>query len=724
MPATALELWGGIECSISRVGEAFVSQLAMGGHRERPADLERVAALGIRTLRYPVLWEDTVSAVGAEPRWQHADAALAQLAGLGIDCVAGLVHHGSGPPGTSLVDPGFAEGLAEHAAAVAERYPWISQYTPVNEPLTTARFACLYGLWYPHLRDDRAFARALVNQCRGTVLAMRAVRRVNPAARLVQTEDLGRCHSTAPLRYQAEFENARRWITWDLLCGRVDRAHPLWGFLTGAGVSADELAWFADNPCPPGIIGINHYVTSDRFLHHRAERFPPCFRGGNGRERYADLEAVRMLSPPGPGLAGLLREAWQRYGLPLAVTEAHLACTREEQLRWLAGVWRAAERARAEGIDVRAVTPWALFGSFDWDSLMTDVRGHYEPGAFDVRGPAPRPTAVARLVADLAAGRAPECAHLLASPGWWERPERLAYRRTPVVAPPGARLRAGNGAKARPLLITGARGTLGQAFGRICALRGLPCIVLGRDALDIADAASVAAALARHRPWAVVNAAGYVRVDAAEHDREHCFRDNVEGPANLARACAAHDLPLVTFSSDLVFDGETSVPYVETDAVRPLNVYGQSKAHADAAVLAGHAGALVIRTSAFFGPWDDYNFVTTTLRALGRGERLVLADTGTVSPTYVPDLVDATLDLLLDGEHGLWHLNNRGVVSWLDFAREAAARANVAAAGLGTGPRPGAAGAPRPAYSAMTSGRGVLLPSLEDALRRYLAATR
>jgi dTDP-4-dehydrorhamnose reductase len=723
MPASALQLWGGIECSISRVGDAFVSQLAMGGHHERPGDLDLVANLGIRTLRYPVLWEEVASAVGAEPRWERADAAIAKLAALGVECIAGLVHHGSGPAGTSLVDPGFAPGLAAHAAAVAERFPWIGHYTPVNEPLTTARFACLYGLWYPHLRDDRAFARALVNQCRGTVLAMRAVRRVNPAARLVQTEDLGRCHSTEALRYQADFENERRWLTWDLLCGRVDRAHPCWGFLVGAGVPRGELIWFADNPCPPDVIGINHYVTSERFLHHRVERFPPCVRGGNGRQRYADVEAVRVLSPAGPGLAGVLREAWQRYGRPLAVTEAHLACTREEQLRWLDDVWQTAQQARTEGIDVRAVTPWALFGSFDWDSLMTNVRGHYEPGAFDVRGPVPRPTALARLIADLAAGREPGCVHLLATPGWWRRPERLVYPRA-AAAPERTERRGAPAKPDRPLLITGARGTLGQALGRICGLRSLACVVLARDELDIADPASVAAALTRYRPWAVVNAAGYVRVDAAETDRAHCFRDNVEGPANLASACAGHDLPLVTFSSDLVFDGESAVPYVETDVVRPLSVYGQSKARADEAVLSRHPGALVIRTSAFFGPWDAYNFVTTTLRTLGRGERLVLADTGTVSPTYVPDLVNATLDLLLDGERGLWHLNNRGVVSWLDFAREAAARANVAFAEPGAEPPPGAAGAPRPAYSAMTSGRGVLLPSLEDALGRYFAATR
>src|SRR5690606_310483 len=150
--------------------------------------------------------------------------------------IVGLVHHGSGPPGTSLVEDGFATGLAAHAAQVARRYPWASAYTPVNEPLTTARFSGLYGIWYPHGRDAALFARALVNECRATVLAMRAIREVNPAAKLVQTEDLGRIYSTPSLAYQADMENERRWVTWDLLCGRIDPQAPMMRFLQSCGI--------------------------------------------------------------------------------------------------------------------------------------------------------------------------------------------------------------------------------------------------------------------------------------------------------------------------------------------------------------------------------------------------------------------------------------------------------------------------------------------------------
>jgi dTDP-4-dehydrorhamnose reductase len=275
---------------------------------------------------------------------------------------------------------------------------------------------------------------------------------------------------------------------------------------------------------------------------------------------------------------------------------------------------------------------------------------------------------------------------------------------------------------ARPLLITGAQGTLGHAFVRLCGVRGLHGAALSRAELDIADPDAVDAALDRHRPWAVVNAAGYVRVDSAEQDRERCFRENVEGPAILASACASRGLPIVTFSSDLVFDGRSAVPYVETDAVSPLSVYGESKARADREVLASHPDALVVRTSAFFGPWDAHNFLTRTLQTLRDGGIVSLSDTGTVSPTYIPDLVNATLDLLLDHEHGLWHLTNQGSVSWMEFALEAARVARLSPARFQEREYSSPT-ARRPAYSAMTSCRSILLPTLDDALQRYAAAS-
>ena len=211
-----------------------------------------------------------------------------------------------------------------------------------------------------------------------------------------------------------------------------------------------------------------------------------------------------------------------------------------------------------------------------------------------------------------------------------------------------------------------------------------------------------------------------MRVDDAEDDPRH-WRENVDGPAVLALTCARHGVRLMGFSSDLVFDGGKSDPYVEADATGPLNAYGRGKLESERRMLAHAPETLVIRTAAFFGPWDQHNFVTLALEAFQCGERWQAPEDQWVSPTYVPDLVNASLDLLIDGECGLWHLTNQGVVSWAGLAQLAAQVAGLNPAlvhGLPTaalGQR-----ALRPRYAALASERGVLMPTLEDGLGRYL----
>jgi dTDP-4-dehydrorhamnose reductase len=424
-----VKLWGGIECTINRVGARTFDQLERSGHYARSDDLTRIAALGISTLRYPLLWERAATAVPGDYDWRFADERLAELRRLGITPIAGLVHHGCGPDFTHLLDPGFATGLADYAGQLARRFPWIGYYAPVNEPLTTARFSGLYGHWQPHARSNHAFARMLVNQCRAVALAMQAVREVNPDAKLVQTEDLGTIYSTDRLRYQADFENERRWLAWDLLCGEVDATHAMHPYLIGWGIASSELAWFREHRCKPDVIGIDHYVTSDRFLDHCLERYPECTHGGNGREPYADLDAVRVLERPGTSLRQVIIEAAQRYRLPIALTEVHIGCSEDEQVRWLHDAWTTCEQLAAGGIDVRAVTSWALLGSFDWDTLLTRGGNNYESGAFCLRGGSPRPTAVAQYIDAVSHGRSPLTLEALSAAltGWWRRPERLIH---------------------------------------------------------------------------------------------------------------------------------------------------------------------------------------------------------------------------------------------------------------------------------------------------------
>lgn len=700
-----VEIWGGVECTVARVGDDFRDLLVDTGHHDRPEDLDAIAALGIRTLRHPLLWEHVAPHRAEDRNWHWYDDRLARLTKLGITPIAGLLHHGSGPRYTNLLDPEFPELLANYAEAVSRRYPNIEWFTPVNEPVTTARFSCLYGLWYPHRKDDKSFLLALFNECYATALAMARIRAITPTARLVQTEDIGKTFSTPLLRYQADYQNERRWLSLDLLCGRVDRSHSWFGSFQAAGVPDARLQEMVERSCPPDIIGVNYYLTTDRFIDQRRNRYPQCNWGGNGVHAYADIEATRVARADlAIGVTARLREAWRRYCLPLAITEVHNGCTREEQLRWLAEVHDSAVELRRDGVDLRAIAPWAVVGSVDWHAMLTRRDGHYECGLFDGRQRL-RPTALARATAALVSAGTFDHP-VLDGLGWWRRD--LRYYRKPRVAAPE------RSAAKRRLLITGATGTLGGAFSRICELRGLAHTLTSRADLDITDAASVAAALDRHRPWAVINAAGYVRVADAEREPGRCFRENTEGPAVAAVACAERGIPFVSFSTDLVFDGRLGRPYVETDTLCPTGVYGASKAAAEQRIVALCPKALILRTSAFFGPWDPHNFVYHTLCALAAGGEFPAGIDTVVSPTYVPDLVNASLDLLIDGETGVWHLANDGAVSWGELARRVAQRGGFDPARIVID------GTDRAATStALHSTRGRVMPTLESALKRF-----
>ena len=153
------EIWGGIECTINRVRNEYFDQLDYSGHYNRPGDIEKIAELGITKLRYPLLWEKHQPSLDTDIDWTWSENQLSKIREANVDVIAGLVHHGSGPSFTRLDDPEFPNLLANYARLVAEKFPWINYYTPVNEPLTTARFSGLYGIWFPHNNNARSFLK-------------------------------------------------------------------------------------------------------------------------------------------------------------------------------------------------------------------------------------------------------------------------------------------------------------------------------------------------------------------------------------------------------------------------------------------------------------------------------------------------------------------------------------------------------------------------------------
>jgi dTDP-4-dehydrorhamnose reductase len=607
-----LELWGGYECTVNRVGDAWYDQTPRSGHQHRIDDLERFAELGMRSLRYPALWE-RISPEHPDLRdFAWTDERLPAMRRLGLNPILTLCHHGSGPRYTSLLHDNFAPGLAAHAAAVARRYPWVRDWTPVNEPLTTARFSALYGYWYPHTTDERLFWVALLNEIDATRLAMREIRRVNPQARLVQTDDLGYCHATPPLQCEADFQNERRWIGWDLLCGTVVPGHALWARLVGFGLE-DRLRAIADDPCPPDVLGINHYLSSERLLDHRVELHPHRAiadreLGDCGGVPYVDVDAIRNWRPGVLGLPALLEQAWARYQLPLAVTECHNGATREEQVRWFVEVWDGACALRRQGMDLRAVTAWSLLGSFDWNRMVTRFAGHYEPGVFDVRTGQPRPTLMAPVLRDLAAGRAPR-APALDVPGWWRREARFLD-----AQPTGPRFdRTGVEGAQGMLLLVGDDGPLTHLAVRACEVRGLPYARCGNE---------LETELRSLRPWAVLDARDREGLAGPRRRRTDCPHG---ARSSVARTCADASVPCAVFTS----------------------AFGPGLA-AEALSL---PGVLVARTGPVALPWDRTAQPVRLLEALEAG-RAVSGRGDTWHGVYGPDLMDGVLDLLLDGLEG------------------------------------------------------------------------
>jgi dTDP-4-dehydrorhamnose reductase len=621
------------------------------------------------------------------------------------------LHHGNGPTDTDLLDPAFPERFAAFARAVADRYPWVDAYVPINEPLTTARFCGLYGFWHPHEKTDAAFARILHHQVLGSILAMQAIREIAPAATYIQNEDIGKVHATPTLAYEADLQNERRWLTFDLLCGRVDRDHVMWPVLS-EGMTDEELERYLEEPFPPDVVGFDHYVSSERFLDDALDPYPDRYHSRNARHEYADVEAVWSLSDGPVGVEPLLQEAWDRYRMPLALTEVHLGGTREEQIRWLVESYEAALAVRSRGGDVRAVTAWALLGMYDWNSLMLDPSGFYESGAFDVRGGTPRETALADTIRALARGGS--YAHpVLSVPGWWRRPERLIYRREPVEPPaaaPGDEVRRAAGLRSeradlhavgssrtpqgrstttRLALVTNG-GALADAFRTACTSRGLAFeeVEVGPDAAP----EDVAGAIAEIRPWCVLDVIG---IGAAIGDVfEEAALSRPLRPETVDRVVATHravareaarlGVVLLVASSWTVFDGGHDRPRVETEPPDARSDLGRAWRRAEAGVLAEAPNALVARPGPLLGS------PLVTLDAVDDPSH---AGSVVVAPAFGPDVASVALDLLIDGEGGIWHLANAGLVAIPVSARLRGS-------------------------SVLGTARAVLLPTLRDAVGR------
>lgn len=282
------------------------------------------------------------------------------------------------------------------------------------------------------------------------------------------------------------------------------------------------------------------------------------------------------------------------------------------------------------------------------------------------------------------------------------------------------------------ILLAGASGQLGYQLER--SLQGLGEVVaVGRAQMDLADLDQVRAVVRALRPGLIVNAAGYTAVDQAEAEPALAFRVNAEAPGVMAREASALGAPMVHYSTDYVFDGLKGGAYLETDAARPLNVYGQSKLAGEQAVAAAGGAHLILRTSWVYGMRGD-NFLTTMLRLAAQHAALRVVDDQVGAPTWSRTVADTSALILAQArgadatwwqQHGgIYHLACQGQTSWHGFAEAimAAAGIDCAVAPIRSAQWPAAAA--RPHNSVMScarlGARFCRLPDWRDALRLCL----
>jgi dTDP-4-dehydrorhamnose reductase len=269
--------------------------------------------------------------------------------------------------------------------------------------------------------------------------------------------------------------------------------------------------------------------------------------------------------------------------------------------------------------------------------------------------------------------------------------------------------------------IFGATGLLGKALSR--EWRGDEVTALGSAQVDTRSQDQVDRIFRDHRPEWTVLAAAYTDVDGCETNRDLAFAVNTRGATNVVRAAAVTGSRVLFLSTDYVFDGRKTTPYEVSDPLNPQSVYGKSKAEAEVAIRGILPACCILRTSWVFGTGGKC-FPDTILKLASRRSELEVVADQCGSPTYTPDLARAIIQLCRSQAEGTVHATNRGACSWFEFASEivkgAAAKTIVRPTTSDKFVRP----APRPAYSVLSSASlekyGIVMPTWQDALQRYL----
>jgi hypothetical protein len=342
----------GIECSAPLIeGGVRQDELVKTGHDQRvEEDLALVAGFGIRYLRYGIPFH-IVAAEPGRSDWRWTDRAMSGLQATGIEPIVDLLHFGLPDDLWGFGDPRLPSRFASFAESFAERYPWVRYYTPVNEPLISARFSAQLGWWNERRVDDASYVAAIDGAATCAVLAMAAIRARRPDAVFIQSDTCEGYEPAVPAaRETAQFLNELRFLAWDLTYG-CPPGDLVTAWLRGNGLHEERLAWYADNGSSEGcIVGHDFY---------------------SGNEWLIAADGSAELRPEPRGYAAQARDYHAHFGLPFMLSETNMEGPAAEA--WLVTVWNDALALRREGLPIRGLCWYGFIDHVDWDTALREV---------------------------------------------------------------------------------------------------------------------------------------------------------------------------------------------------------------------------------------------------------------------------------------------------------------------------------------------------------------
>jgi beta-glucosidase len=358
-PSPANFIWAsGIEDTFvpqTRPGHRSLDEYELVGHYDHwREDLALGRELGIQALRWGVPWY-RVEKLPGEFDWSWTDQVVRFLVeDLGITPIIDLMHYGC--PywlRREFASESYPEAVASYAGAFARRYKGLVRwYTPLNEPLINSLMCGRRGQWPPYLRGDRGYIRIMLQIVKGIFRTVKVLKEVDPEAVMVHVEATGLSRATRVELKPLAIEDQRRgFLSYDLLTGKVTPDHPLYTWLLRNGAGLEELASIAGQAIPIEVMGMNFYPQWST---------KQVSVSGQDRLSYRNVER------DGAGFATLIKEYYDRYGVPIMVTETSARGRLPERARWLEASVTAIRQLRAQGVPVIGYTWFPLFTMYDW----------------------------------------------------------------------------------------------------------------------------------------------------------------------------------------------------------------------------------------------------------------------------------------------------------------------------------------------------------------------